>query len=176
MKSLKLVLVLTLGLCLTMFAVIGCDDDDDDNTVAPPVETISDHIVGTWLSTGDNLAPLLAGEPFLLDSIIVTFGDDNIILLEQHVIDGAWATFNGTWDVDEETFEGEIFKFTGDYTSPASFTQVGICRVVEGTPDVFTLEAVQTVPDIGAPVPTVDLGFGGTIYAGVNVQTYVRTN
>jgi hypothetical protein len=174
MKSLKLVLILTLGLSLMMFAVIGCDDDDDDNTVAPPVETISDHIVGTWLSAGDNLAPLLAGDPFNLDSIIVTFGEDQTIVLEQRsTVTEAWTTSNGTWVVDEETFEGEIFKFTGDYSTPVAFTQVGICSVVD---DVFMLEAVQTVPDVGAPVPTVDLGFGGTVFASLNVQTYVRTD
>lgn len=135
---------------------------------------VTGAMTGTWLSTGDNLAPLLAGEPFNLDSVIVTFNADQSIELLQHVEGGAWTTSNGLYALDVS--EGlNIHTFTGTYTDPISFVQEGIIRVaVQGDPDVLTLEAVQTDPDIGAEVPTPEGGFGSTIIGDINVQTYVR--
>ena len=157
MKRYPILLVLILGL----FLVFGCEDDDaaDDDAAN------ADAWVGTWLSADADVAPLLAAL-FSLDSIEATFNEDNTVALRQHEIDAAWTAVNGTYLITEST-DSDIHAITLDYTV---FTQEGIIEIIDG---VMRLEAVQTVPDIGATVPTVAAGFGADPTLGVvNIQTY----
>ena len=160
MKSIKLILIALLGLML----IVGCEDtknDDNKNDV--------DAWIGTWLSAGDDVAPLLAAL-FLYDSVRVTFEDDNTLILESHVANGAWTTLPGTYVITESD-EGDIHTFAANYTA---FEQEGIIEIID---DDMRLEAVQTVPDIGATVPTVAGGFGADPTLGViNIQTYKRVD
>lgn len=147
---------------------VGCGDDDSGTT--PVVEV--DDWVGTWLSSGTNVAPILVAL-FNLDSVRVTMNEDLTIVLEQHIADGAWSTTNGVYVVTEST-SGDVHTIRFNYTA---FEQEGIFQVTEGNPDTFKLEAVQVVPDIGAVPRTPATGFGSDAALGVmNVQTYVRVN
>ena len=161
MKSIKLILIALLGLML----IVGCEDtknDDDKNDV--------DAWIGTWLSAGDDVAVLLTFPPFTYDSVRVEFKDDNTLVLESHTAGGAWATLPGTYVITESD-DGDIHTFAAIYTA---FEQEGIIEIID---DTMRLEAVQTVPDIGATVPTVAGGFGADPTLGtINIQTYRRVN
>ncbi|MGD9898116.1 MAG: hypothetical protein AB7T22_03215 [Calditrichaceae bacterium] len=57
----------------------------------------------------------------------------------------------------------------------AAFEQEGIFQVIDATPDTLKLEAVQTLPDIGATPRTVATGFGSDPALGTsNIQYYVK--
>jgi hypothetical protein len=96
---------------------------------------------------------------------------DKTIELESHIKDGAWTTTPGVFTVAESA-TGDVHSISINYTA---FEQQGIFQVTEGTPDMFMLEAVQTVPDIGAVPRTPATGFGSDPALGsLNIQTYVR--
>ena len=163
MKSIKLILIALLGLML----LVSCGDTKNDDEAKDV-----DAWIGTWLSAGTDVAPILAAF-FQYDSVRVEFKDDNTLTLESHVANGAWTTLQGTY-VITESVDGDIHHFAANYTA---FEQEGIIEVTDGDPDVLRLEAVQTVPDIGAIPPTVAVGFGQdpTFGAGL-IQTYKKVN
>jgi hypothetical protein len=67
-----------------------------------------------------------------------------------------------------------VHSISINYTA---FEQEGIIQVIEGSPDQMKLEAVQTVPDIGATPRTPESGFGSDAALGTsNIQQYVRVN
>ncbi len=160
MKSIKLILIALLGLML----IVGCEDTKNDDE-----DKKADAWIGTWLSAGDDVAPLLVAL-FAYDSVRVTFEEDNTLTLESHVANGAWTTLPGTYVITESD-EGNIHAFAANYTA---FEQEGIIEIID---DNMRLEAVQTVPDIGATVPTVAGGFGADpTLLMMNVQTYKRVD
>jgi len=160
MKLLKFVLIALLGLML----LVSCEDSKNDDNNAE-----ADAWIGTWLSAGTDVAPLLVAL-FAYDSIRVVLNDDNTLTLDSHVANGAWTSLPGTYVVTESE-EGDIHGFAANYTA---FEQDGIIEIIG---DNMRLEAVQTVPDIGALVPTVAAGFGANPALGTfNIQTYKRVN
>jgi hypothetical protein len=166
-KSLKIALLLTM--VLGIVALTACSDDDDNGGTNPPVPT-EDAWVGTWLSTGADVAPILV-TLFDYDSVRVTMNDDNTVVLETHPEGGAWATLNGVYTVTESA-SGDVHSVAINYTA---FEQEGIIQVIEGTPDAMWLEVVQTVPDIAAVPRTPADGFGSDATLGdSNIQKYKR--
>jgi len=161
-------LFLILLALVAMLSFVACsDDDDDDNGNTNPPEV--DAWVGQWLSTGDNIAPILSF--FNYDSVRVWMNEDQTVRLDTHVEDGAWTTVEGVYSVTESA-TGNVHAIELVY---AAFSQEGIIEVTEGTPDVLRLEAVQTVPDIAAVPRTPETGFGSDPTLGTtNIQTYVR--
>ena len=146
--------------------ITGCGDDDDDTTSPPE----TDEWVGTWLSAGENVAPILVAV-FNYDSVRVEFDEDQIVTLDSHVAGGAWTSVSGTYLVTRyET--GDIHSIETVY--PA-FSQEGIIQVISANPDTMKLEVVQTVPDIGAIPRTPETGFGSDLTLGdLNIQIYLR--
>jgi hypothetical protein len=165
MKKLSYLLILLLALSFA-----ACSDDDDDNGTDPVDETKT--WVGTWLSADADVAPLLVSL-FNYDSVRVTMNEDNTLTLESHIIDGAWFTLPGVYTVTESS-SGNVHKIYINYTA---FEQEGIIEITSGSPDIMKLEAVQTVPDIGAVPRTPTTGFGSDVALGtLNIQTYKRVN
>ncbi|NQT61810.1 MAG: hypothetical protein HQ556_02525 [Candidatus Marinimicrobia bacterium] len=159
MKRYSILMVLILGLLLVM----GCEDDSDNDINGNEV----DVWVGNWLSAGDNVAVILSTY-FLYDSVKVELTEDNTVTLETHVIDGAWTTLEGTYVLTESS-DSDLDIIQLIYTA---FEQEGIIEI-DG--DTMRLEAVQTVPDIAATVPTPAAGFGADPTLGtINIQTYIR--
>lgn len=159
MKKLTMLLVAILALML----VVACSDDSSTNND----NNTADAWVGTWLSAGSNVAPLLAYY-FQLDSVEVTLGDDQTVALRQHSSAAGWSAFSGTYAITETT-GSEIDAISIIYTT---FSQEGIVKV---DADSLWLEVVQTVPDIGATAPTPANGFGADATLGVsNIQKYIR--
>ncbi len=164
MKRYLLVLTILLG----MFLMASCDKDDDNGT--NPVKT-AEAWVGTWLSTGANVAPLLALAPFNLDSVRVEFKDNQTVTTQSHVKDGAWTSLSGTYVVTKSA-TGAIHSIQIVY---AAYSQGGIIQVTEGNPDQLQLEVIQTVPAIPFTPRTPETGFGSDAALGVlNLQKYVR--
>ncbi len=159
MKRYSILLVLALGLLL----VLGCEDDSGTDANNNDV----DVWIGNWLSAGPNVAYILSAY-FQYDSVKVEFTEANTVTLETHVIDGAWTTLEGTYVLTESS-DSELDVIQLIYTA---FEQEGIIQI-DG--DTLRLEAVQTVPDIAATVPTPAAGFGADPTLGtMNIQTYIR--
>lgn len=163
MKRLMIVLTLVLG----MFFVMSCDKDSDNGT--NPSEQ-ADPWVGTWLSAGSNVAPILV-TVFNYDSVRVEMTEQQIVKTHSHVKDGAWTTVEGTYAVTKSS-SGDVHSVEFVYSA---FSQAGIIQIITGTPDNLKLEVVQTVPDIGATPRTPATGFGSDAALGtLNIQNYIR--
>ena len=160
MKITKILLIALMGLML----LVSCEDTKNDDN-----ENDLDAWIGTWLSAGADVAPILVAL-FTYDSVRVEFKDDNTLTLDSHVANGAWTSLPGTYVITESN-EGDIHGFAANYTA---FEQEGIIEIID---NVLRLEAVQTVPDIGASVPTVAGGFGADPALGTfNIQTYKKVD
>ncbi|MCW8848765.1 MAG: hypothetical protein OQJ81_02205 [Melioribacteraceae bacterium] len=164
MKKLIYLLIVLLSLSFA-----ACSEDDDNGT--DPNDDAKPW-VGTWLSADANVAPILVSL-FKYDSVRVTLNEDKTVVLESHIKDGAWGTLTGVYNVTEAA-SGDIHAISINYQA---FEQEGIVQVTAGNPDQLKLEAVQTVPDIGAVPRTAATGFGSDPALGtLNIQTYLKVN
>ena len=139
----------------------------------------SNSIIGTWISAGENVAPLLITY-FNIDSLIADFRDDMTYSVRQVDVFGVAAVLEGTWSA-QETGVGNIFTITVNQSSPTVLTSEGIFEVHMGMPvpdpDYMLYEIVQTNPDIGAIPPNAEAGFGssnGGALGNLNIQKYIR--
>lgn len=162
----KRIIILSL-VVMGMLLMVSCSSDDDSGTNA---NVDVDAWVGTWLSAGSDVAPLLVAL-FNYDSVRVELTDQNTVKTSSHVTDGAWNTVEGTYVVTEST-SGDVHSVRFVYSA---FEQEGIFQVIDATPDSLKLEVVQTNPDIGATPRTVETGFGSDASLGtINIQRYVK--
>lgn len=146
----------------------ACSSSDDNPTGG---EDETPAWVGTWLSAGADVAPILVAV-FNYDTVKVTMDEDDTVLLEFHVADGAWGAVPGVYTVTESA-SGDVHSILLSYTG--AFDQAGIVQIIEGSPDRMKLEAVQTVPDIGAVPRTPESGFGSDAGLGdLNIQWYSK--
>ena len=141
--------------------------------------TVLDPIVGEWLSEGDDIAPLLYNNPFLIRKIVATFKADGSYIVVQTDSNNVSGTLTGTYVTAEGGVSGsDIRPITASPASPPSITAEGIYEVVVGTSDSrLTYEVVQTEPSIGVSKPTPEGGFGSTAsgaFGMTNVQKYVK--
>lgn len=160
----KKLLALSMVLFLALFTV-GCDSADDDDTGTGGDPTA---IHGTWVSTGNNIAPGLAA--FGISQIEATFNA------------------NGTYTVNA-TIAGSQFAQTGTYTTQASTVgDIRTIRLEQQTPNQLVAQGIYEVEgntmryevvDVsqGTP-PTPQGGFGSTVAgddpAGNWTQVFVR--
>ncbi len=152
-------------------ATAGLSACNEDGGPDPQPDPISEAWIGSWLSAGNNVSPLLAGDPFNIDSLRVAFDEDLVVTASQLVVGGAWTTFAGTYTVVESA-SGDADEITIDYEF---FSQGGIGLVTSGNPDELMLEVVQTIPDFGFVPRTPETGFGSDpLYGTTNIQIYER--
>lgn len=157
-------LILISGLMIGFAACSSSDDSPTNGGEETPAW------VGTWLSAGADVAPLLVAV-FNYDSVKVIMNADNTIALETHVAGGAWASLPGVYTITEST-TGDVDAISINYSA---FEQEGIVQIISGTPDRMELEVVQTVPDIGAVPRTPATGFGSDATLGAyNIQWYSK--
>jgi hypothetical protein len=169
-------LILLLSVLLVFFT--SCSESDDDSGTGP--DDTPDSIVGSWISTGDDVAPLL-NAIFIgnggIDTVYATFGSDNIYNVRQVNTDKTVLLYTGTYSASKSNV-GEIFTISISQTSPATATVEGIYEIdFSAEPDKMTYEVVQTDPPAGTAT-TPEAGFGSTsggAYEMQNVQKYVRT-
>lgn len=147
-------------------------DTLDTHDTATDTDTAAASLVGDWVSTGADLSPLFAGDPFNYVSIQASFSADGSYTVVGQDEAGATYDFSGTFTVDESTDPGAIVQ---RQTVPYAATTEGIFAV---TGEELVYEVVQTDPDYGYTPPTPTTGFGSTagpgLTEGLNVQTYQR--
>ncbi len=162
-----------------IFLLLACMPDDYvgplptgttpvDDTAAPDAASIA----GDWLSEGDDLSDLFAGEPFNYASTTGSFGADGSYTAEVTDLEGTAYPIAGSYTVDVSTDPATIHIVQ---TAPYEAEADGIWQVAG---DVLTYEVVQTTPSYGFTAPTPERGFGSTAGPGLapdsNVQVYRR--
>jgi hypothetical protein len=134
---------------------------------------INDPIVGNWISSGANIAPLLAGPPFNTTSITADFKSDGTYIVVTTDANNSQVTLEGTYQTSEGL--GLIRNISLTQTSPTVLTSEGIYQNEDG---LLTYEVAQTNPPLtGVTKPTPEGGFGSTangLFGVLNVQKYVR--
>jgi hypothetical protein len=143
------------------------DTDDDGMEIDTSLDLADTDLHGTWVSTGDDVAPLLAA--FMVDTIDATFNADGSYEVVSTDTAGTPTTFTGTYTVDSSTNPASI---TLEQTTPTAVTSEGIWTV---DPDgVLYYEVVQTTPDQGFGAPTPETGFGGTSGPGISANSNIQ--
>ncbi|MCA9705078.1 MAG: hypothetical protein KDK70_04405 [Myxococcales bacterium] len=129
-------------------------------------------LVGTWLSEGDNVAPLLQG--FGLVSIEATF-EESVFTVESLDGMGAMGTQSGTYAVELCPGSQTKYSIILEQTMPQAITAEGIFEI-DGCmePAMMRYEVIQTQPDLGAQAPTCDDDFGAGEFGTDNIQIFIR--
>lgn len=147
----------------TLVLVLGmaaCGNEEDDGT-GPGTQH---ELVGTWVSTGTNIAPGLRSPTFKTKNIVATFNANNTYNVVSTDSANVNTTFTGTWSATAGT-NGTVRAITLNQSTPTQLTSSGIFQVSGGN---LTYEVIQTTPAIqGFAAPTVAGGFGSTSYNGV---------
>lgn len=134
-------------------------------------------IMGTWVSEGDNVAPLLVTY-FNVAKVTAEFKTDYTYLVNQFNIGNTTTTpdlvFSGTYEIAKSTV-GNIWTITCHQELPYAADASGIFEV-KTNPEVLWYEVAQTTGTQNIP-PTPAGGFGSTnggTLLQMNVQKYVR--
>jgi hypothetical protein len=134
-------------------------------------------IIGSWYSSGENVATLLVTY-FNVDSIYAEFNEDNTYSVEQYNIGNTSGIpdvlFDGTFTISKSNV-GEIWTIVIVQNNPYAADASGIFEVKTG-PEVLWYEVVQTSGTQNTP-PTPEAGFGSTnsgAFGDWNIQKYIR--
>jgi hypothetical protein len=150
----------------TLFAVVGCGRAT--STSGP--DQMQSALVGSWLSDGADVAPLLAAAPFNYTRITADFAKDETYVVTGTDKSGKTTTFTGTYSETPSATPG-LVSITVQQVQPATTLAEGIYRV-DGA--LLTYEVVQTQPTNGLQPPTADAGFGSTVYNGKMITTLIQ--
>lgn len=136
-------------------------------------------IMGTWVSEGDNVAPLLVTY-FNVAKVTANFKTDMTYLVGQYNIGNTTTTpdlvFSGTYQIEKSSV-GEIWTVKINQNLPFEAEAAGIFEVKK-SPEVLWYEVVQTSGTQNVP-PTATAGFGssnGGTLGTINIQKFVRVN
>jgi hypothetical protein len=158
-------------LVLAALVIGGCKKDDSTTTPSPT----NDPVVGTWVSSGTNVAPGLRSA-LKVKSVTVVFNADSTVTTQSTDSSNVVTSYTGGTYHLGAAADTTIRSIVIAYTTPA-ITQSGIVKVVGST---LQLEVVQTTPQLtGVTAATVAGGFGSTKYNGIAlgvtyIQTYVK--
>lgn len=166
---------------LLSLTLIACPVDDTTKSSAESAETGTPTtptdpaaaIQGDWVSTGDDIAPLLT--LFLITDITATFNADGSYAVTSTDSLGSTVDYTGTYAVGTDTDPRTIVL---TQATPAVLTSEGIWAVDDQ--DVMQYEVIQTKPALpgGFTAPTPEAGFGSTagpgLTAGDNLQVFRR--
>jgi hypothetical protein len=172
-----------LAIC-ALIAVVGCKKDDDSSIVTPPVVTDNTGgLVGTWVSAGSNVAPLLKTY-FKTDSVIATFTSALTYTVLQYDSGKTVQTLTGTYAFTvstKDTLNGTIYSIVASQASPTTLTARGIYLADKtASPNKLYYEVVA---DGAGTAPTPTTGFASSksttglnlaFYGLSNVQKYVK--
>lgn len=156
--------VLTIG-ALALFAV-GCGAAEDDRGGT----STKNPLVGTWLSSGADMAKGFNGPPLNFVEITVVFNDNGTYDIDATNTEGGVTEMSGTWSSMASSQPG-IFTVVQNQTAPNVVTSEGIYQI-DG--DRMTFEIIQTQPSVGATPPTPEDGFGSTQLQGKKTDVWVQ--
>lgn len=157
---------------------------DDEGLAMAAGESINSNaltkdlgIMGSWLSEGENVAPLLVTY-FNVAKVTAEFKADYTYLVNQFNIGNTTTTpdlvFTGTYEI-EKSLVGNIWTITCYQELPYAAEASGIFEV-KTNPEMLWYEVVQTTGTQNVP-PTPAAGFGssnGGTLGVLNVQKFVR--
>lgn len=131
-------------------------------------------IVGTWLSQGADVAPLLAGAPFNNVKITATFKNDGTYSVVSIDTSNKELDYSGTYQIMPSSV-GNIVEIRLSEVAPSTAEVEGMYQI-DGTqmPERMQYEVVQTQPTNGLQPPAPDKGFGSTVYNGMQISTLVQ--
>jgi hypothetical protein len=138
---------------------------------------MSSAIVGTWLSAGNDVAPLLTA--FHYTQITAQFNMDGSYVVHALTDKGETKELDGSYAQTPSATTG-IENITLHQTNPTALESDGIYQVdTTVTPAHMSYEVVQTQPTVGWQPPQATKGFGSTIddkgmATTINIQKYVR--
>ncbi len=114
-----------MGFCSTNGGALGCLNlQRYVRTGGAP----GNSLVGSWLSAGDDVAPLLAGPPFNIDSLYADFYDNSTYRVRQVDANGASIELIGVWQATPSGF-GNIWNIVVNQSSPIVLTSEGIFEI-----------------------------------------------
>jgi hypothetical protein len=169
--------ILIIAVVVLMAGLTGCKKDS--SSTAP---TTTDPIVGTWLSTGTNVAYGLRLAPFKVKSITATFNANGSYTVVQTDSSNVITNFTGTYvnpastNTDTTTTSlthgATIHNIVASQATPTTVTATGIYAITDVN---MTYEVIQTSPVLaGVLAPTAAGGFGSTTIGGVKYAIYVQ--
>ncbi len=131
-------------------------------------------IIGTWISQGSDVAPLLAGAPFNNVKITATFKADATYSVVGIDSSNKEVDYSGTYEIMQSGINN-IVQIRLSQVMPSTAQAEGMYQVdTSQTPQRMQYEVVQTQPTNGLTPPTPDKGFGSTIYNGMQIATLIQ--
>jgi len=166
----------TIALSLTLAAAVagmmlaGCGNAVEVNGTGMQQQPI----IGTWLSQGADIAPLLAGSPFNNAKITATFKDDGTYSVVSIDTSNKELDYSGTYQIMPST-SGNIVQIRLAEVTPSTAEVEGMYQIdTTQTPARMQYEVVQTQPTNGLQPPSPDKGFGSTVYNGMQISTLIQ--
>jgi len=165
-----LLLTLTLAAACAGMMLAGCGTAVD--TTGGPTQQAA--IIGTWVSAGGDVAPLLAGAPFNDTKITATFNNDGTYSVVSVDTSNKEIDYAGTYQIMQSGV-ANIVQIRCAQTAPSTVQSEGMYQIdTTQTPARMQYEVVQTQPTNGLTPPEPDKGFGSTIYNGTQISTLIQ--
>lgn len=131
-------------------------------------------IIGSWVSQGADVAPLLAGAPFNNVKITATFKNDGTYSVVSFDTSNKELDYAGTYQIMPSTV-GNIVQIRCSQVMPSTAQAEGMYQIdTTQMPSRMQYEVVQTQPTNGLTPPTPDKGFGSTVYNGMQIATLIQ--
>ncbi|HEX9104106.1 MAG TPA: hypothetical protein VF997_17965 [Polyangia bacterium] len=131
-------------------------------------------IIGSWISQGADVAPLLAGAPFNNVKITATFKNDGTYSVVSFDTSNKELDYAGTYQIMPSTV-GNIVQIRCSQVMPSTAQAEGMYQIdTTQMPSRMQYEVVQTQPTNGLTPPTPDKGFGSTVYNGMQIATLIQ--
>ncbi len=171
--------VLAVGITAWVAACSSSTDSGNNNTTQ---QDATGGLVGTWISSTADVAPLLK-TLLATDSILATFKTDGSYTVTSYSAKNGNFPYTGTYTVakgTKDTLGATIYTIDIRQATPTVARSQGIYVVQTSvSPARMLYEVVQTETPAGTP-PTVASGFGsskgttGAVLSGVfsNIQVY----
>lgn len=166
-----LLLSLTLAAAAAGMMLAGCGNAVDNTGGNGPQQS---PLVGTWLSQGADLAPLLAGAPFNNAKITATFNADSTYAVVGIDTSNKEIDYSGTYETMSSGING-IIQIRLSQVQPSTAQAEGMYQIdTTQKPARMQYEVVQTQPTNGLQPPTPSKGFGSTVYNGMQISTLIQ--
>ncbi len=163
-------LSITLAVGVAGMMLAGCGNAVDTGGTGMQQQPI----IGTWISQGSDVAPLLAGAPFNNVKITATFKADATYSVVGIDSSNKEVDYSGTYEIMQSGINN-IVQIRLSQVMPSTAQAEGMYQVdTSQTPQRMQYEVVQTQPTNGLTPPTPDKGFGSTIYNGMQIATLIQ--
>jgi len=163
-------LSLTLAAAAAGMLLAGCGNAVDGSGTG----TQQAPIVGSWLSEGADVAPLLAGPPFNNAKITAIFNADFTYKVVSIDTSNKEIDYLGTYETMDSGVNG-IIQIRLTESAPTTATVEGMFQIdTTQMPARMMYEAVQTQPTNGLTPPSPGKGFGSTVFNGNQISTLIQ--